>query len=93
LAAGRRAAAAALQRYEDRVAPRALADAVNLLDPDVIVLSSGLSNLVRFYQEIPKLIGCYLFSDGAYIDLRPPIHGGSSGVCSTAWLWDAPLMT
>jgi len=82
-------AEAALRRYEDRIA-RALAGVVNLLDPDVIVLGGGLSNLDRLYQEIPRLIGRYLFSDGAHIDLRPPVHGDSSGVRGAAWLWDSP---
>jgi len=82
-------AEAALWRYEDRMA-RALAGVVNLLDPDVIVLGGGLSNLDRLYQEIPRLIGRYLFSDGARIDIRPPVHGDSSGVRGAAWLWDAP---
>ena len=82
-------AEAALRRYEDRMA-RALAGVVNLLDPDVIVLGGGLSNLDRLYREIPRLIGRYLFSDGAHIDLRPPVHGDSSGVRGAAWLWDTP---
>jgi len=80
-------AEAALRRYEDRMA-RALAGVVNLLDPDVIVLGGGLSNLDRLYQELPGLIGRYLFSDGAHIDLRPPVHGDSSGVRGAAWLWE-----
>ncbi|WP_218068316.1 ROK family protein [Candidatus Thiosymbion oneisti] len=79
-------AEAALRRYEDRMA-RALASVVNLLDPDVIVLGGGLSNLNRLYREVPKLIGRYLFSDGTHIDLRSPIHGDSSGVRGAAWLW------
>ncbi|WP_207787739.1 ROK family protein [Candidatus Thiosymbion oneisti] len=79
-------AEAALRRYEDRMA-RALASVVNLLDPDVIVLGGGLSNLDRLYREVPKLIGRYLFSDGTHIDLRPPVHGDSSGVRGAAWLW------
>lgn len=80
---------AALGRYEDRMA-RALAGVINLLDPDVIVLGGGLSNLDRLYHEVPKLIGRYLFSDGAHIDLRPPVYGDSSGVRGAAWLWDSP---
>lgn len=80
-------AEAALRRYEDRMA-RALAGVVNLLDPDVIVLGGGLSNLDRLYQELPGLIGRYLLSDGAHIDLRPPVHGDSSGVRGAAWLWE-----
>jgi len=83
-------AEAALRRYEDRMA-RALAGVVNLLDPDVIVFGGGLSNLDWLYQEMPELIGRYLFSDGSHIDIRPPVHGDSSGVRGAAWLWEAPL--
>lgn len=82
-------AEAALRRYEDRMA-RALAGVVNIIDPETIVLGGGLSNLDRLYREVPKRIGRYLFSDGARIDLRPPVHGDSSGVRGAAWLWDSP---
>lgn len=82
-------AEAVLQRYENRMA-RALASVVNLLDPDVIVLGGGLSNLDRLYRKVPELIGHHLFSDGARIDLRPPVYGDSSGVRGAAWLWDSP---
>jgi len=82
-------AEAALQRYASRMA-RALAGVVNLLDPDVIVLGGGLSNLDRLYREVPELVGRHLFSDGARIDLRPPAYGDSSGVRGAAWLWDSP---
>lgn len=80
---------AALNRYEDRMA-RALASVINLIDPDVIVLGGGLSNLQRLYAQVPRLIGQHLFSDGARIDLRPPVFGDSSGVRGAAWLWDSP---
>jgi len=80
-------AEAALKRYESRMA-RALASVVNLLDPEVIVLGGGLSNLDRLYRKVPELIGRHLFSDGVSIDLRPPTYGDSSGVRGAAWLWD-----
>jgi len=79
-------AEAALCRYEDRMA-RAVASVMNLLDPEVIVLGGGLSNLGRLYRRIPRLIGEHLFSDGVRIDLRPPVHGDSGGVRGAAWLW------
>jgi fructokinase len=82
-------AEAALKRYDDRMA-RALASVVNLIDPDVIVLGGGLSNLDRLYREVPRLVGRHLFSDGASLDIRPPVHGDSSGVRGAAWLWDLP---
>jgi fructokinase len=87
--AGEPAAAAELARYEDRMA-RALASVVNLLDPDVVVLGGGLSNIRSLYQRVPRLIGRHLFSDGARLDLRPPQHGDSSGVRGAAWLWETP---
>lgn len=82
-------ASATLERYEERFA-RSLAGVVNILDPEVIVLGGGLSNLERLYRNIPELIGKYIFSDGLHIDLRPPAHGDSSGVRGAAWLWQPP---
>lgn len=82
-------AESALRRYEDRMA-RALASLINILDPDVIVLGGGLSNLDRLYRRVPALVGDHLFSDGLSIDLRPPVHGDSSGVRGAAWLWISP---
>lgn len=87
--AGDPEAEAALTRYEDRMA-RALASVVNLIDPDLIVLGGGLSNLSRLYRNVPRLIGNHLFSDGSSIELRPPVFGDSSGVRGAAWLWDSP---
>lgn len=80
-------AEAALQRYEERAA-RALASVINLLDPAVIVLGGGMSNLRRLYQNLPKLIPGYLFADGFGTEIRPPMHGDSSGVRGAAWLWN-----
>jgi fructokinase len=84
--AGDQEAEAALRSYEDRMA-RALATVVNIVDPDVIVLGGGLSNMQRLYSRVPGLIGRYLFSDGTALELRPPLHGDSSGVRGAAWLW------
>lgn len=79
--------AAALQRYEDRLA-RSLAHVINILDPDVIVLGGGMSNLARLYQNIPRLWGRHVFSDRVDTRLVPPVHGDSSGVRGAAWLWE-----
>lgn len=79
---------ATLARYEERLA-RALATVVNLLDPDVIVLGGGLSNLTRLYAGVPERWGAWVFSDRVDTVLRPPKHGDSSGVRGAAWLWDA----
>ncbi|MDR3393956.1 MAG: ROK family protein, partial [Parasulfuritortus sp.] len=53
---------AAMQRYEDRLA-RSLAHVINILDPDVIVLGGGLSNIKRLYDNVPRLWGRHVFSD------------------------------
>jgi fructokinase len=79
---------ATLARYEERLA-RALAAVVNLLDPDVIVLGGGLSNLARLYARVPERWGAWVFSDRVDTPLRPPQHGDSSGVRGAAWLWEA----
>lgn len=79
-------AEASLQRYEARLA-RALASIINVLDPEVIVLGGGLSQLDRLYERVPKLWGHYVFSDRVDTRLVPPKHGDSSGVRGAAWLW------
>ncbi len=85
--AGEAAALAALDRYQDRLA-RGLAQVIDLLDPDVIVLGGGLSNLPRLYQSLPARLPAYVFSDRVDTELRPPRHGDSSGVRGAAWLWE-----
>jgi fructokinase len=84
--AGDASAEATLARYEDRMA-RALAGVVNILDPDVIVLGGGMSNLDRLYRTVPRLWTAHAFSDRVDTPLRPPVHGDSSGVRGAAWLW------
>jgi len=85
-ASGDMAAEATLRRYEDRMA-RALAAVVNVLDPDVVVLGGGLSNLSRLYATVPRLWTRYVFSDRVDTRLVSPRHGDSSGVRGAAWLW------
>jgi len=77
---------AALARYERRLA-RALAQVINLLDPDVIVLGGGVSNLDRLYESVPRLWGEWVFSDHVATRLLKNKHGDSSGVRGAAWLW------
>jgi fructokinase len=84
--AGDAEATTTLLRYEDRMA-RALATVVNLLDPDVIVLGGGLSNIARLYRTVPAAWGRFVFSDTVRTALRPARHGDSSGVRGAAWLW------
>lgn len=79
---------ATLARYEERLT-RALAAVINLLDPDVIVLGGGLSNLRRLYERVPERWSAWVFSDRVDTPLRPPRHGDSSGVRGAAWLWEA----
>jgi predicted NBD/HSP70 family sugar kinase len=78
--------AASLMRYEERLA-RSLAVVVNILDPDVIVLGGGMSNVVRLYTEVPRLWMPYVFSDHVATRLARHKHGDSSGVRGAAWLW------
>ena len=75
-----------LRRYEERLA-RALATVINLLDPDVIVLGGGMSNVERLYGEVPRLWGPHVFSDRVTTRLARHAHGDSSGVRGAAWLW------
>ena len=85
-AAGDTACAATLLRYEDRFA-RAIAHVINLLDPDVIVLGGGMSNVDRLYVNVPHLWGRWVFSDRVQTRLVRNRHGDSSGVRGAAWLW------
>jgi fructokinase len=87
--AGDPLAEAAYHRYADRLA-RALATVINTLDPDVIVLGGGMSQVERLYGDVPRLLPAYVFSDQVDTPIRPPRHGDSSVVRGAAWLWPAP---
>jgi len=78
---------AALKRYEQRLA-KSLATVINLLDPDVIVLGGGLSNMLRLYGNVPKLWARWVFSDVVGTRLVRNAHGDSGGVRGAAWLWN-----
>ena len=84
--AGDAPAVASMTRYEDRMA-RGLASVINLLDPDVIVMGGGVSNIARLYREVPLRLGRYVFSDTVSTPIVPARHGDSSGVRGAAWLW------
>ena len=86
-ARGDPAAEATLQSYEDRMA-RALASVINIVDPDVIVLGGGMSNLPRLYTNVPHAWARYVFSDRVDTALVAPRFGDSSGVRGAAWLWE-----
>jgi len=79
-------ATAALDRYVGRLA-RATAAIINVIDPHVIVLGGGMSNVARLYTDVPKLWPQYVFSDTVVTKLVPPRHGDASGVRGAAWLW------
>ena len=79
-------AVAALDRYVERLA-RALASVINIVDPDVIVVGGGLSNVARIYTDVPKLWPRHVFSDTVATKIVPPMHGDASGVRGAAWLW------
>jgi predicted NBD/HSP70 family sugar kinase len=91
-ASGDTAANESLACYEHRMA-RALAAIINIIDPDVIVLGGGLSNIDRLYVNVTRLWGEYVFAAGVP-EVRPrtrlvrAAHGDSSGVRGAAWLWE-----
>ncbi|EWE19390.1 fructokinase [Klebsiella pneumoniae] len=76
----------ALNRYEQRLA-KSLAHVVNILDPDVIVLGGGMSNVERLYQTVPDLVKQWVFGGECETPIRKAMHGDSSGVRGAAWLW------
>jgi fructokinase len=86
--AGDTRAIASLDRYTDRMA-RALAGVINILDPEVIVLGGGVSNMASLYEDVPRRWGRYVFSDRVDTKLVPAVHGDSSGVRGAACLWPA----
>jgi fructokinase len=81
-------ALASLERYERRFA-RAIASIINVVDPHVIVLGGGLSNIDRLYDRVPSLWGPHVFSDRVDTRLVRATHGDASGVRGAAWLWPA----
>lgn len=85
-AAGDPVCAATVGRYERRLA-RSLAHVINILDPEVIVLGGGMSNIRSLYERVPKLWGDYVFSDRVDTRLLPAKFGDSSGVRGAARLW------
>ena len=74
-----------LRLFEDRLG-RSLANLVNIIDPDVIVLGGGLSNIDRLYRTVPPQIERHVFGDKFRTLLAKNQHGDSSGVRGAAWL-------
>ena len=75
-----------LRLYVERLA-RSLATVINVLDPDVVVLGGGVSNVDLLYTEVPRVWDRYIFSDHVATRLARNVHGDSSGVRGAAWLW------
>ncbi len=84
---GNKSTISTMLRFYDRLA-RALASVINIIDPDIIVLGGGLSNIEELYEKIPELWAQYVFSDRVDTKLVSAKHGDSSGVRGAAWLWD-----
>jgi fructokinase len=84
--AGERDAAAAIERFEDRLA-RGLAQVINILDPDVIVIGGGVSRVEHLYQALPERLPQYVFGGEAATPVLQAKYGDSSGVRGAAWLW------
>jgi fructokinase len=84
--AGDARAAAAVELYSQRLA-KALASVINIVDPDVVVLGGGLSNIESLYARVPVLWRDWVFSDRVDTRLARARHGDSSGVRGAAWLW------
>jgi fructokinase len=84
--AGNSDAIGVMEIYEDRLA-RGLAHVINIVDPNMIVLGGGLSNIERLYRNVAAMIQRYVFSDGVETPIVRATHGDSSGVRGAAWLW------
>ena len=86
-ASGAALAADGIGPYARRLA-RSIAGVINILDPDVIVLGGGVSNVEALYGELPRLCKEYVFSDDVRTRIVRPMYGDSSGVRGAAWLWN-----
>jgi fructokinase len=80
---------AILQTYELRLA-KSLAALIDILDPDIVVLGGGLSNMERLYANVPPAIERFAFSDAIATPVVKNVWGDSSGVRGAAWLWGGP---
>ncbi|WP_339668780.1 ROK family protein [Dasania marina] len=83
---GDQLAGQALADYQQQLA-MALAQVINIVDPDVIVLGGGMSKTPSLYQQVPQLWGEYVFNDEVLTQLQPAHHGDASGVRGAARLW------
>lgn len=79
-------ALASIERLSDRIA-RGLAAIINVIDPQVIVLGGGVSNIAAIYPQVNALLPRYVFSDHVATKVVKNLHGDSSGVRGAAWIW------
>lgn len=84
--AGEEDARATLERYHDRLA-RSLATVINVVDPEVVVLGGGMSNIPGLAGAVAERLPAWVFSDAVAARVVPNAHGDSSGVRGAAWLW------
>jgi len=75
-----------MEGYYDQLA-RSLAHVINIIDPGIIVLGGGMSNIAEIYTEVPKRLPDYVFSDRFATPIVAALHGDSSGVFGAAMLW------
>ena len=76
-------------RYISRVS-RGLATVVNTLDPDILVMGGGMSNVDELYEDLPAALAKRTFSTVFNTPIKKALHGDSSGVRGAAWLWLNP---
>jgi fructokinase len=79
-------ASASLDRYIDRMA-RGLSTVINVVDPDVVVLGGGMSNIPELAERVGRTLPAYVFTDECTTRVRKNVHGDSGGVRGAAWLW------
>ncbi|HJN94823.1 MAG TPA: ROK family protein [Gammaproteobacteria bacterium] len=85
---GEKAAIDCIQRYCQQLA-RCLATVINVVDPDVIILGGGLSNIAELYRAVPAYLQDFVFTDVIHTRLSPPGFGDASGARGAACLWDS----
>lgn len=85
-ASGDTCAEESMQRYLARFG-KALSVVINILDPDVIVLGGGMSNLDRLYSDGSQAVAEHVFNTELLTPIVRNCHGDSAGVRGAAWLW------
>ena len=76
-----------MDKFENNLA-KGLAQVINILDPELIIMGGGLSNIARLYYNVPKYLDKFVFSDYITTKIVPAQYGDASGVRGAAWLWN-----